>query len=164
MSWYTSMTSSSLPMIWRNIVFGVKEVLSRLRVNHLYCKLEKCVFDVQSIPFLGYIASGSGLEMDPEKLQAIQDWPIPTTLKGIQRFLGFANYYRKCIQDFSTIVAPITAFTKKGANPSKWSKEAVQAFHLLKHRFTSAPVLKQPDTNLPFTLEVDASPVGVGAV
>ncbi|XP_063800275.1 uncharacterized protein LOC134968692, partial [Pseudophryne corroboree] len=104
--------------------FWVKEVLSRLRVNHLYCKLEKCVFEVQSIPFLGYIVSGSGLEMDPEKLQAIQNWPVPLTLKGVQRFLGFANYYRKFIRDFSTIVAPITAFTKKGANPSKWSEEA----------------------------------------
>ncbi|XP_063781276.1 uncharacterized protein LOC134929621 [Pseudophryne corroboree] len=144
--------------------FWVKEVLSRLRVNHLYCKLEKCVFEVKSIPFLGYIVSGSGLEMDPEKLQAIQNWPVPLTLKGVQRFLGFVNYYRKFIRDFSTIVAPITAFTKKGANPSKWSEEAMQAFHLLKQRFISAPVLKQPDIDSPFILEVDASSVGVGAV
>ncbi|XP_063812535.1 uncharacterized protein LOC135050206 [Pseudophryne corroboree] len=112
--------------------------------------------------FLGYIVSSSGLEMDPKKLQAIHDWPIPTTLKGVQRFLGFANYYRRFIQGF--IAAPITALTRKGANSSKWSEEATQAFHLLKQRFVSAPVLKQPDTSLPFTLEVDASSVGVSAV
>ncbi|XP_063794564.1 uncharacterized protein LOC134949748 [Pseudophryne corroboree] len=60
--------------------------------------MEKCVYEVKSIPFLGYIVSGSGLEMDPEKLQAIQEWPIPVNLKGIQRFQGFANYYRKYLQ------------------------------------------------------------------
>ncbi|XP_063800280.1 uncharacterized protein LOC134968698, partial [Pseudophryne corroboree] len=142
----------------------VKEVLHRLRENHLYAKLSKCTFEVTSIPFLGYIISGTELRMDPEKLSAIRDWTQPLSLKAIQRFLGFANYYRKFIKGFSTIVAPMTALTRKGSNPSLWPPEAIVAFSHLKLAFMTAPVLQQPNFDEPFFLEVDASSVGVGAV
>ncbi|XP_075449159.1 uncharacterized protein LOC142490627 [Ascaphus truei] len=93
---------------------------------------------------------------------------ILTTTDGhteaVQRFLGFANYYRKFIRNFSTIALPITALTKKGADPTTWSSEAIEAFEFLKKAFVSAPILWHPDTSLPFTLEVDASDVGAGAV
>ncbi|XP_063805039.1 uncharacterized protein LOC134983236 [Pseudophryne corroboree] len=98
--------------------------------------------------------------MDPEKLEAINGWSQPTTLKAVQRFIGFANYYRKFIRGFSTLISPITALTKKGANPSAWSEEALSSFHLLKQAFISAPILQQPDPDKPFSLEVDASNVG----
>ncbi|XP_063797801.1 uncharacterized protein LOC134965227 [Pseudophryne corroboree] len=142
----------------------VQEVLKRLRQHHLYCKLEKCVFEQPSMPFLGYIISGSGLEMDPAKVQAILKWPKPNTLKSIQRFLGFANFYQRFIKGFSAIVAPITALTQKEANPREWSPAAEAAFLHLKQAFTTAPVLRQPNTNKAFVLEVDASADAVGAV
>ncbi|XP_041434034.1 uncharacterized protein LOC121398794 [Xenopus laevis] len=142
----------------------VREVLSRLRQNHLYAKLEKCLFEVSAVPFLGYIISQTGLEMEPTKVQAIQQWAQPLSLKAIQRFLGFANYYRQFILNFSKLVAPITALTKKGVDPSIWSAEAVEAFDLLKEAFISAPVLRHPDSSLPFIVEVDASEIGAGAV
>ncbi|XP_063797831.1 uncharacterized protein LOC134965275 [Pseudophryne corroboree] len=132
------------------------EVLTRLRRNQLYCKLEKYTFEVSSILFLGYIISGSELQMDPTKVQAIRDWSVPSTLKGIQRFLGFANFYRKCIKNYSSIVAAITALTHKGANPLYWTPEATKAFPDLKHAFMSAPILHQPDLSRPFQVEVDA--------
>ncbi|XP_075431242.1 GDP-D-glucose phosphorylase 1 isoform X2 [Ascaphus truei] len=81
-----------------------------------------------------------------------------------QRFLGFANYYRKFIRSFSTIVAPLTVLTKKGADPSAWSSEAISAFETLKEAFISAPILRHPNIELPFVLEVDASDCGAGAV
>ncbi|XP_075062106.1 uncharacterized protein LOC142150820 [Mixophyes fleayi] len=128
----------------------VIEVLSRLKKNQLYCKLEKCSFEASSMPFLGYIISGSGLQMDPEKVRAILDWPRPATLKAVQRFLGFSNYYRQFIQGYSTIVAPITAFTKKGANTKDWTEEALEAFTFLKRAFSFAHILRQPNISQPF--------------
>ncbi|XP_053575173.1 uncharacterized protein LOC128664360, partial [Bombina bombina] len=94
-------------------VHHVKKVLQRLREFHLFAKLEKCSFHQKSIPFLGYVISASGFEMDPTKLSAILDWPRPDSLKALQRFLGFANYYRKFIKNFATITSPLTALLKQ---------------------------------------------------
>lgn len=102
--------------------------------------------------------------MDPKKLQAVLDWSQPLSLKAIQRFLGFANYYRRFIHAFSVLVAPIVTLTKKGADPSNWPPSAMQAFEALKRAFVSAPVLKHPNPELPFIVEVDASELGVGAI
>ena len=142
----------------------VRLVLSRLRKNCLYAKFEKCLFDRTSLPFLGYIISAKGLQMDPAKLSAILDWPRPSGLKAIQRFLGFVNYYRQFIPHYSTLVAPIVALTKKGANPKSWPPQAKKAFSALKSAFATAPVLSRPDPTKPFYLEVDASSVGAGAL
>ncbi|CAJ0967229.1 unnamed protein product [Ranitomeya imitator] len=102
--------------------------------------------------------------MDPVKVQAIHDWVQPTSVKCLQKFLGFANFYRRFIANFSSVVKPLTDLTKKGADVTNWSSEAVEAFQELKRRFTSAPVLRQPDVSLPFQVEVDASEIGAGAV
>ncbi|XP_073522176.1 uncharacterized protein [Phyllobates terribilis] len=90
----------------------VRQVLLRLRQNHLYAKYEKCLFEQTSLPFLGYIISQTGLQMDPEKLSAIEKWPRPEGLKAIQRFMGFANYYRLFIPHFASRPAPISALTR----------------------------------------------------
>ncbi|XP_075053860.1 uncharacterized protein LOC142139898 [Mixophyes fleayi] len=122
----------------------VGQVLARLREHNLFCKLEKCLFEQPQDPFLGHILSGTALQMDSAKLKAIVDWPLPTGLKAIKCILGFANYYRQFIEGYSTIIAPITALTKKSANPKLWSPEAISAFEHLKSAFTSAPILQQP--------------------
>ena len=141
----------------------VRSVLGRLRQHGLYAKAEKCEFEQESIPFLGLIISSEGIKMDPQKISAILDWPVPADKKGIQRFVGFANFYRKFIKGFSAIIAPITQLTKQGTR-FHWSPEAQGAFEALKELFTSAPVLGHPDSSLPFVLEVDASEIAVGAI
>ncbi|CAJ0938188.1 unnamed protein product, partial [Ranitomeya imitator] len=103
-------------------------------------------------------------QMDPVKVQAIYDWTQPTSLKSLQKFLGFANFYRRFICNFSSIAKPLTDLTKKGADVVNWSSAAVETFQELKRRFSSAPVLCQPDVSLPFQIEVDASEIGAGAV
>ena len=103
--------------------------------------------------------------MDPDKVSAVMNWPVPQSIKEIQRFLGFANFYRKFIKNFSTVAAPIVALTKKNRGPRfSWSPEADKAFLELKKRFSSKPVLINPDPSLPFVVEVDASEVGVGGI
>lgn len=102
--------------------------------------------------------------MEPTKLSAITNWPQPKSLKQVQRFIGFANFYRKFIRNFSTIAAPISTLTKGSPARIHWTAETQQAFDRLKGLFTSAPNLVHPDPELPFIVEVDASEGGVGAV
>lgn len=141
----------------------VRCVLARLRQHGLYTKAEKCEFEHKSIPFLGLIISVEGIKMDPQKIAAILDWPAPTDKKAIQLFVGFANFYRKFIKRFPTIISPITQLIKQGVH-FHCSSEAQTAFESLKRLFTSDSVLKHPDSSLPFVLEVDASEIAVGAV
>lgn len=92
------------------------------------------------------------------KVKAVLDWPQPHTLKELQRFLGFANFSRRFIKNFSTVAAPLTAMTKRSTSWLSWSTEARKAFH------TSAPILHHPDLNSPFIVELDVSNTGIGAV
>ncbi len=141
----------------------VRRVLQRLLENGLYVKAEKCVFHAQSVPFLGYIVSVEGMRMDPDRVQAVVDWPTPDSRKALQRFLGFANFYRRFIRSFSQLAAPLTALTSI-KTPFRSSSAAEAAFTKLKGCFVSAPILIAPDPSQQFVVEVDASEVGVGAV
>ena len=142
----------------------VRQVLQRLLKNHLFVKPEKCEFHVTEVVFLGFIINQGQVLMDSRKTQAVQNWPVPKTVKEVQQFLGFANFYRRFIRGFSSVAAPISALTKKEAAPFEWTPDADQAFRRLKERFSSAPILTVPDPSLPFIVEVDASSVGIGAV
>ncbi|KAG1962190.1 retrotransposable element [Pimephales promelas] len=141
----------------------VRRVLQRLLENCLYVKAEKCTFHAPSVTFLGSVISAEGIEMDPAKVQAVVDWPVPKSRVELQRFLGFANFYRRFIRSFSQVAAPLTALTSV-KTCFRWSDSAQGAFDLLKNRFTSAPILITPDISKQFIVEVDASEVGVGAI
>lgn len=141
----------------------VRDVLQRLLENKLYVKAEKCDFHVSSTSFLGYVIEEGQLRADPAKVEAVRDWPAPTTRKQLQRFLGFANFYRRFVRGYSQIAAPLTKLTSTKHNFT-WSPEADLAFQELKNRFTNAPILVHPDPERQFVVEVDASDSGVGAV
>uniref|UniRef100_A0A4W5LR80 ribonuclease H n=1 Tax=Hucho hucho TaxID=62062 RepID=A0A4W5LR80_9TELE len=85
----------------------VRMVLGRLLEHDLYVKAEKCLFFQPSVSFLGYRISTSGVEMESDRISAVRNWPTPTTVKEVQRFLGFANYYRRFIRGFGQVAAPI---------------------------------------------------------
>uniref|UniRef100_A0A9J8BWS8 Reverse transcriptase/retrotransposon-derived protein RNase H-like domain-containing protein n=1 Tax=Cyprinus carpio carpio TaxID=630221 RepID=A0A9J8BWS8_CYPCA len=121
--------------------------------------MEKCVFHAQSVSFLGHIISTEGVRMDPEKVKAVVNWPSPESRKALQRFLGFANFYRRFIRNFSQLAAPLTALTSPSLT-FRWSNAAEAAFAKLKSCFVSAPILVTPDRSRQFIVEVDASEVG----
>uniref|UniRef100_A0AAQ4RF45 Gypsy retrotransposon integrase-like protein 1 n=1 Tax=Gasterosteus aculeatus aculeatus TaxID=481459 RepID=A0AAQ4RF45_GASAC len=146
-----------------NHVLHVKQVLQRLLENRLFVKAEKCDFHAQTTSFLGYIISEGQLKMDREKVRAVLDWPQPESRLQLQRFLGFANFYRRFIRDYSRVAAPLTALTSTSRSFC-WNPAANEAFRDLKGRFTDAPILSHPDTSRQFVVEVDASDVGVGAI
>ncbi|KAL1021133.1 hypothetical protein UPYG_G00009230, partial [Umbra pygmaea] len=141
----------------------VRQVLLRLLENRLFVKAEKCMFHTNSTSFLGFVVAEGEVRMDPAKVTAVLDWPTPETRKQLQSFLGFANFYRRFIRNYGQVAAPLTALTSS-ARPFIWTSTAAQAFRDLKQRFTSAPVLLQPDPSRQFIVEVDASDTGIGAV
>ncbi|KAK3555431.1 hypothetical protein QTP86_016119 [Hemibagrus guttatus] len=101
--------------------------------------------------------------MDPKKVRAVTDWATPSSVKEVQRFLGFVNFYHKFIKNFSTVAAPLSALTKGKLAGFSWSLEAELSFNELKRCFNSMPILTLPDPEK-VCVEVDASDVGVGAV
>ncbi len=142
----------------------VAGVLKHLREFHLFLKAEKCSFHQSSVHFLGYIIDNSGIQMDEGKVEAIRNWPVPTTIKELQRFLGFSNFYRRFIHKYSSITSPLSDLLRNKPKSLSWSPVATEAFEALKKAFTCAPLLIHPDPSRPFIVEVDASTTGVGAV
>ena len=90
----------------------VKEVLEGLRKNGLAVSPEKCVWRTEEVEFLGYIIGKEGIKMSKGKVEAVLSWEAPKSLKEVQAFLGFTNFYRRFIQDYSRIARPLTELTK----------------------------------------------------
>lgn len=141
----------------------VLQVLKLLRDFNLFAKASKCTFHQPSVEYLGYIVGASGISMDESKVTSILEWPKPTSVKGVQSFLGFANFYRRFIRDYSKIVTPMTSLTKKDL-PFDWNPKCDEAFEALKIRFTSAPILAHFDPSLATVVETDASDYAMGAI
>lgn len=142
----------------------VGKVLERLRQAGLQLDIDKCDFEVQSVKYLGFmLEAGKGIRMDPEKVKAILEWCTPSNVKAVRAFLGFANFYRRFIRDFSDIVAPLIALTKKEQG-FDWNATAEAAFQKLKKLFTTAPILTQFDPERETVVEADSSGYAVGGV
>ena len=141
----------------------VKRVLQRLQEAGLQASLKKCEFSVTKTKFLGFIISTEGIATDPEKVAVVLSWERPTTVKGVQSFLGFCNFYRRFIHGYSRIARPLTQLTKKEVR-FEWMKACTQAFEELKHRLASAPILAHYHPEWPTRVETDASDGAVAAV
>jgi len=133
----------------------IKEVLKRLRKAGLYAKAEKCKFHSDSVEYLGYVLSPSGLTMSDAKVKTIQEWPEPKKVKDIQSFLGFANFYRCFIFNYSDIVIPLTRLTRKDTSWN-FDENCRRAFSTLKQAFISALILTHwvPDAQLVIETDV----------
>jgi len=118
----------------------VKEVLKRLWKVGLYAKAEKCEFHSDSVEYLGYVLLPSGFTMSNAKVKTIQEWLKPKKVKDIQFFLGFTNFYRHFIFNYSDIVILLTCLTRKDT-PWNFDNNCRVAFNTLKQAFTSAPIL-----------------------
>lgn len=131
--------------------------MQRLREAGLQIDIDKCEFETKRTKYLGFIIeAGKGLQMDTEKIKAIENWEAPVSVKGVRGFLGFANFYRRFIHNFADIVRPLTDLTRKDCR-FHWSPEAESAFQKLKKMFVSAPALGQFDYDKPTRIETDSS-------
>jgi len=138
-------------------------VLQKLRDNKLYAKLSKCEFFKSKVGFLGHVVSENGVEVDPNKVKSIVEWPTLTCVNDIQSFLGLVNYYRRFIPDLAKTAAPLTELLKK-EHPFVWSSPQETAFKALKETITHAPVLAIFDPTKDIDVHADASQFAVGAV
>jgi hypothetical protein len=141
----------------------VREVVRRLGDAGLQIDINKCEFETTRTKYLGLIITPGGMEMDPAKVMTIRDWKQPTNLRDLQRFLGFANFYRRFIRGFSPICRPLNDLLKKGTT-WEWLDTHNAAFEALKTAFITAPVLAMFDYDRKTVLETDASDWASGGV
>ena len=129
----------------------------------LFLHPEKCTFNRTSVKYVGIIISEGELRMDPVKLEAVCKWPQLKTVKDIQKFLGFCNFYRRFVKNYSELARPLFDLTKKG-EPFIWTERQDTAFTGLQDTLTSSPVLLLPDYGRPFMLYTDASDYATSAI
>lgn len=140
-------------------------VAQRLKAAGMTISVDKSKFCLKSLRYVGYLIDENGVRPDPEKIRAVLEYPAPKCVKDVRRLFGMASWYRRFIQDFASITAPITDLLQtKIVRKFKWTNEAQEAFDELKRRLTSSPVLAAPTFGDPWFLETDASDVGIGGV
>ncbi|GKA73531.1 ty3-gypsy retrotransposon protein, partial [Tanacetum coccineum] len=119
-------------------------------------------YEFKKVVFLGHVITSEGVQVEQEKISAVQSWPIPTTVKEVRGFLGLTGYYRRFVKNYGLIARPLTTLTKKDG--FLWSDEALKAFNELKQALLSTPILRLPNFLKTFVVECDTSSDGVGAI
>jgi transposase InsO family protein len=144
----------------------VRIVLDRLRQYKLYANPIKCQFRTEEVSFLGFIIGIKGVYMEASRISTITEWPAPKSIRELQVFLGFANFYRRFIAGYSRMSAPLSNLLKGDQRTQAFelSAEALQAFSSLKTAFIEAPFLQHFDPAKPTRVETDASGFAVGGV
>ena len=137
----------------------LEDVFLRLPKAHIRLKPSKCFFSQDNVKYLGHIVSRNGICPNPDKVSAVTEFPVPKNTKGVRSFLGLANYYRRFIQGFSKLAAPLNQLQRKCVC-LKWASQ--NTFDAFKHALVTVPVLAFRDFSQPFDLYVDASLEGIG--
>jgi hypothetical protein len=140
----------------------VDQVLHLLSQHQLFLKQSKCDFGALEVEYLGHLVGKDGVRVDLKKIEAMQEWPHPKTLKILHGFLGLTGYYHKFVKNYEKIASPLTALPKK--NSFTWNLAVVQAFQTLKTTMCTTLVLALPDFKKTFVLECDASRKGISIV
>jgi hypothetical protein len=143
----------------------LEKVLSKLREHNLYANLKKCDFGKSHLDFLGHVIGADGLRVDPKKTAIVQGWPKPKDVPHLRSFLGLANYFRRFVKSYSSMVSPLTSLLRKGKSIADWDHACDVAFESVKKALVTAPVLAAPDFSNPdgFQVYTDASLDGLGA-
>lgn len=147
---------------WESHLRHLHEVFTRLNDHHLFAKLSKCEFGCLTLGYLGHIISDDGVTVDSDKIQAIWDWPLPSSVKALRGFLGLCGYYRRFVSRYASLAAPLTELLRKDA--FVWTPIATEAFRKLQQALMSTPVLQLPNFTKQFIVQTDASGDGIGAV
>ncbi|KAI1004908.1 hypothetical protein K3495_g3314 [Podosphaera aphanis] len=134
----------------------VKTVFQRLREHGMQVDISKCAFETSKVTYFGLIVSTEGIHMNPKKVACVQEWPAPRSVRDIQGFLGFANFYRRFIPEFSRLASPMIHLTKKDISFA-WDTACESTFFQIKQAFKDGTMLAHFDPKLQTILETDAS-------
>lgn len=137
-------------------------VLQLLRSNRLVARSSKCSFGCTQISYLGRIILDHGVMTDPAKVKAVQEWPVPRSVKQLRGFPGLTGYYRQFVINYGHLARPLVEFLKQ--NSFQWNSSAQESFDRLKQAMTTAPILASPDFIKRFMIETDACGDGIGVV
>ena len=150
---------------WDQHIVTLRAVFDRLRNAGITVKPSKCCIGFHSVDFVGHHVGDGKIQTQNDKIEKVKNAPIPLTVTQVRSFLGLTGYYRKFINNYASIAAPLTDLTKKG-NPTKviWNEKSNRAFEELKEALCNAPILRLPNFDLTFILRTDASDSGIGAV
>ena len=140
----------------------LKQVVEILEQEKIYSNLKKCTFFSLEVVFLSYLASARGIQVDQSKVEAIQSWPIPSSKHDAQSFHGLAYFYMRFIRNFSTITTPMIEVLK--GTEFVWTSQAERSFEEFKEKLTHAPILALSCFDKVFSVECDASRVGIGEI
>ena len=141
----------------------LRVVLQLLRDHQLYAKFGKCEFWLTEVRFLGHVVSASSVSVDPEKAEVVMSWERPKSVFEIRSFLGLAGYYRRFIEDFSRLAAPMTRLARKEVQ-FEWNDLCEKAFQELKRRLTLAPILIVSEREHRYTVYCDVLKAGLRCV
>ena len=139
------------------------EIMESLREHRLCVQIDKLEIFKDKVCYLGHMISKNGIEVNPEKVRAVQDFPKPKNVKNIRQFLGVVNFYRKFLPRLASIAKPLTTLLKKDKK-FKWTDATEKSFNQLKNWLCFSPILRFPDMNLPYIITCDASGYGISAV
>ena len=148
---------------WEEHLLRLKSLFLRLKEAGLTINLKKSVFCKATVTYLGHIVGNGNVHPKTANIDAILNCPVPTTRKSLQRFLGLASYYRRFCRNFSSVAAPLTSLTSPKVE-FRWTDECQASFEAIKLFLCNNPVLKSPDFNRPFILQIDACDSGAGGV
>ena len=137
----------------------LRQVLEALRHESLYANMDKCMFCMDHVVFLGFVVSSQEVQVDQEKVKAIQEWPTPKIVGEVRSFHGLASFYRRFVRDFSTVAAPLTEISKKNV-AFKWGKKQEHAFTAPKEKLMHAPILALPNFDKSFEINEDKHMLG----
>lgn len=144
-------------------VNSLRKVFEACRRCNLKLNPLKCHFFRTEVSFLGHVCTDHGLKPDPKKVSVMERYPRPHDKDAVRRFVAFANYYRRFVENFAGLTKPLTTLTKKTVEFA-WSDDCEAAFQTLKQKLSSAPILKYPDFTKPFNIITDASDIACGGV
>lgn len=142
---------------------NLQEVFDRFRAANLKLNPKKCALFQKKVEFLGHTVSADGIQTSDDKIKAIRDWPRPRDKHEVRSFLGICTYYRRFVEGFAKIAAPLHQLTEPKTTFA-WSHVHEEAFRKLKSALCSSPILAYPRRHGKFILDTDASKVGIGAV
>ncbi len=153
---------------------NLSRVFGKIRSANLKLKASKCRLFQRELVYVGHVVSEKGISCSPDHISTIKDYPAPTSVTELQMFLGLVSFYRRFIKDFASIAQPLYCLlggkpkrkkkVQKIAKEWQWGSDQENAFHILKDKLMSPPVLAYPNYEKPFLLRTDACKTGLGVI